>query len=503
MTDIDKLCAAIAQGPSGPSVGAFFDYDGTLIDGYSVAAIYRHRLGKFEIGPWEAAQTLLAGVRGVTTAQQFADFARLTLRAWAGRDEDEMLELGERLFRQHVSGNMFSEAWRVVQAHRRAGHTVVIASSATRFQLDPFAREIGIEHVLATPVETEDGIITGRLGGPVPFGEGKADAVRSFAAEHGIDLAQSYAYSNGDEDVPLLGTVGRPHVVNPQSGLEKVAGQRGWPVHRFARRGRPGVGQVLRTAASYGGVFSGFGVGLAVGALNRSRRQAVDLGFSLGADLGLALGGIDVEVQGEEHLWSQRPAVFVFNHQSGLVDVMVVFRLLRNNFTGVAKKEAANIPGFGQFLRLAEVAFVDRGNTAQAKQALAPAVEKLRAGVSLAIAPEGTRSYTPRLGPFKKGAFHLAMQAGVPMVPIVIRNAGELMGRNARTMRSGVVDVIVHPPIATEGWTVEGLDEEVARVHRLFEKTLQNWPHDGVRQKLSTDPGRRARGSTQTKGGVK
>ncbi|HEY5857640.1 MAG TPA: lysophospholipid acyltransferase family protein [Aldersonia sp.] len=96
---------------------------------------------------------------------------------------------------------------------------------------------------------------------------------------------------------------------------------------------------------------------------------------SLAADLGLALSGVDVRVQGEEHLWSHRPAVFVFNHQSSLVDGLLIFRLLRKNFTGVAKKEAANMPAFGPILRLADVAFVDRGNTAQAKQALAPAVD--------------------------------------------------------------------------------------------------------------------------------
>ena len=89
--------------------------------------------------------------------------------------------------------------------------------------------------------------------------------------------------------------------------------------------------------------------------------------------------------------------------------------------------------------RLADMAFVDRGNTTQAKAALAPAVARLREGISLVMAPEGTRSATPALGPFKKGAFHVAMQAGVPIVPIVIRNAGELMWRGASTIREGTV----------------------------------------------------------------
>jgi len=135
------------------------------------------------------------------------------------------------------------------------------------------------------------------------------------------------------------------------------------------------------------------------------------------------------------------------------------------------------VPGFGQFFRFAGVAFVDRGNTAQAKAALAPAVAKIRGdGLSLALSPEGTRSPTPRLGPFKKGAFHIAMQARVPMVAIVMRNAGEVMWRSAQTIRPGTVDVLVHPPIDTSGWRVATIDEHVREVRDLFVRTLDDWP---------------------------
>jgi 1-acyl-sn-glycerol-3-phosphate acyltransferase len=106
--------------------------------------------------------------------------------------------------------------------------------------------------------------------------------------------------------------------------------------------------------------------------------------------------------------------------------VLILAKLLRSGFTAVAKKEAASVPGFGLAFQLAGVAFIDRADTAAAKAALEPAVQQLREGVSLVVAPEGTRSATPALGRFKKGAFHVAMQAGVPVVPIVIRNAGEL-----------------------------------------------------------------------------
>ena len=94
----------------------------------------------------------------------------------------------------------------------------------------------------------------------------------------------------------------------------------------------------------------------------------------------------------------------------------------------------------------------------------------------MVISPEGTRSVTPTVGPFKKGGFHLAMQAGVPIVPIVIRNAGEIMWRDAKIAQSGTIDVTVHPPIPTDGWTREDLNAAVTRVQQLYVDTLEDWP---------------------------
>jgi putative phosphoserine phosphatase / 1-acylglycerol-3-phosphate O-acyltransferase len=103
-------------------------------------------------------------------------------------------------------------------------------------------------------------------------------------------------------------------------------------------------------------------------------------------------------------------------------------------------------------------------------------VETLRGGLSVAVAPEGTRSYTPEVGPFKKGAFHIAMQAGVPVIPVVIRNAGEICRRNAMVARPGTVDVAILDPIDVSAWDPGDLDDKVAEVRRLFVDTLLNWP---------------------------
>lgn len=221
-----EVITGIHSAPQGPGVAAFFDFDGTVMDGFSARAFYRERLLHFEIGPVEAAQTLLAGLRGLTSEEDFERFVAISFAAWEGRSEDELTELGERLFVQQIASRLFPEIWELVAAHQQRGHTVVLASSATRFQVEPAARALGVEHVLCTPLEVVGGVLTGRAAGPTLWRNGKADAVRSFGQEHDIDLAQSYAYSNGDEDVPFLSAAGNPHVVNPEDRLAETAANR-------------------------------------------------------------------------------------------------------------------------------------------------------------------------------------------------------------------------------------------------------------------------------------
>jgi putative phosphoserine phosphatase / 1-acylglycerol-3-phosphate O-acyltransferase len=477
LTTLDTLLEEIRTGPSGPQIAAFFDFDGTLIDGYSAAALYSHRLRNFEIGPVEAAHTVLAGLRGPLSEDQFAELVERGIRGWAGRADDDLVELGERLFVQGIAATLFHDAWRLTKAHQRRDHTVVIATSATRFQAGPLARRLGVENLLCTELETEDGILTGRLAGRTLWGPGKIAAVQAFAAGHGIDLAASHGYANGDEDVPFLQAVGHPHPVNPQKRLAEVASARGWLVLNFRRRPRRlDPTPAFRTAAMYGSLLAASGTGLTMGVLNRDRRRGVDVATSVFGDLAGAVGDIKIEVVGQQHLWSHRPAVFFINHQSALIDLLVTSRLLRDGFTFVAKKEIAQVPVIGQLFRMADVAFLDRADRGKAIAALQPALDRLRAGTSVVIAPEGTRSVTPTVGPFKKGGFHLAMQAGVPIVPIVIRNAGEIMWRDAKIAQSGTIDVMVHPPIPTDGWTREDLDAAVAKVQQLYVDTLEDWP---------------------------
>ncbi|HWE34565.1 MAG TPA: HAD-IB family hydrolase [Solirubrobacteraceae bacterium] len=471
---VSELLAEIERAPQGPQVGAFFDFDGTLIAGYSAQVFYEDRIRRFEMGPGEIARSLIAGAGMALNGADVSKLMEVAVANWAGHREDEVRELWDGLFYKRISGMVYPEARELVKAHLRAGHTVAVASSATRYQLAALAEDLGVTNVLCSEVELVKGFFSGYVVGPVLWGPAKARAVQEFADEHRVDLQRSFAYANGDEDVPFLEAVGNPRALNPGSGMRKAAREHNWPAVELAGRGRTGIADIVRTGVALAGLGAAGGVGIAYGLLTGDRRTGANLAASIGPDLALALAGVHLNVTGEEHLWSDRPAVFIFNHQSS-IDVAVIGSLVRRDLTGVAKIEARRDPRFAPIGYVTDIVYVDRSNSKQARAALQPAVDRLKSGTSIAIAPEGTRSPTPTLGRFKKGAFHLAMQAGVPLVPVVIRNAGDVMWRGSLVIRPGTIDVAVQPPISTEAWEVEQLDERIAEVHGLFERTLEEW----------------------------
>jgi putative phosphoserine phosphatase/1-acylglycerol-3-phosphate O-acyltransferase len=120
---------------------------------------------------------------------------------------------------------------------------------------------------------------------------------------------------------------------------------------------------------------------------------------------------------------------------------------------------------------------IDRKDTAKAIEAMMPLVDAMRVeGKSVCLSPEGTRSVTDKLAPFKKGAFHLAMQAGVPIVPIVIHNSGDVQPKGDLLFHPGTVNVEVLPPVETSGWSVESIDQHVGDVRSMYLHALGQQP---------------------------
>jgi putative phosphoserine phosphatase/1-acylglycerol-3-phosphate O-acyltransferase len=242
-------------------------------------------------------------------------------------------------------------------------------------------------------------------------------------------------------------------------------------VRKFSSRGIPGIKEFVRTGLVYGAVFSAALQIIPTWILNQSRRDAVNLAVTTWGEFGSALAGIKIEIRGEQHLWEQRPAVFLFNHQSA-IDVLIIAKLLRRDFTAIAKQEIATNPLVGPVFRVADTVFIDRRNQTKAIEALKPVVKTLQDGLSVAIAPEGTRSVGDRLGPFKKGPFHIAMQAGVPVIPIVIHNATDVLPKGGFFVRPSTVHVDVLPPLNTEKWSAETVGQHLEEVREQFLEAL-------------------------------
>ncbi|HLS76205.1 MAG TPA: HAD-IB family hydrolase [Nocardia sp.] len=470
---MNALLERVRSGPRGPEVLAVFDLSAVL-DGFAAPSVLR---GAMPGGPRDAtARILLDGYDPTLTDGGYSRFLHRASARLAGRTRAELDELGERLFRRGVYGRLFPEAWQLVRAHRAQGHTVVLVSALTEFQVAPVAAELGIEHVLCTAMDTgEDGTLTGYVRGKTLWRNGKAQAVRAFAAEHGLDPLAAYAYSGATTDQPLLAQSKHPVVVNPDRILAAAACDHDWPVVAFRRRRTPRPVDYLRTLAGFAALLLGAIAGVLAKSYTRRRRAMADGLMAFGTAATLATLGVRVRVTGAHNARSPRPAVFLFNHQSQF-DVIVVPHVLRGGVTGIGKKELTRNPVFGPLMRFVGVTFIDRSNSERARAALAPVVRTLRDGLSIAVAPEGTRSWSPTVGPFKKGAFHIAHQAGVPVIPVVIRNAGEIAWRNSMVARSGTVDVAILDPIDVSGWDLADLDARVEQVRQLFVDTLVDWP---------------------------
>lgn len=472
MTDHGILTREIDEGPSGPAIGAFFDLDRTLIAGFSATAFVREWITSGRATPADVAASAAAATAFQLGQKNFSAFISESLGMVRGLTEAEFRAIGERIFGHTIAANIFPESRALVDAHRAKGHSLAVISSATRSQVAPVARELGIEHVFCTELEVKDGKLTGDIVRPPCYGQGKADAAVKFAREHGIELADSYFYTDSDEDLPLLLIVGKPRPVNPSKRLQAIAAKRVWPALSFSSRGLPSLTDLLRTSLAVSSLIPSFLLGLPAAVLDGDFRQAVNLAATTWGELGTALAGVHVTVNGEENLWSKRPAVFLFNHQSG-IDPLIVCKLLRRDFVGIGKQELRSYLVIGQLFELAGTIFIDRSNHTQALKALEPAIEALRHGLSIAIAPEGTRSLGPRPGSFKKGAFRIAMAAGVPVVPIVIHNAVDALPKHGVIIRPATVEVTVLPPVATEEWTHENLDQRIAAIHDDYIRVLE------------------------------
>jgi len=470
--------AEIMASPPGPEIGAFFDLDGTLVAGFTAVILTQERIRRRDMGVGELISMVTAGLNHQLGRIEFEELIGKASSALGGRMLSDLEEIGERLFHQRIESRIYPEMRELVRAHLARGHTVVLSSSALTIQVAPVARFLGILNTLTNTFETnDDGVLTGGVLKPILWGPGKAAAVQKFAAANYIDLKDSYFYADGDEDVALMYLVGNPRPTNPEGKMAAVARRRGWPILRFTSRSGGGIGAQLRTLAGVGSLVPVAAGAVGIGLLTRSRRRGVNFFTATWSQLLLAASGVRLNILGAENLTAERPAVFIFNHRNQ-ADPVIAGALIRDNWVAVGKKELQSDPIMGTLGKVLDSVFIDRDDPAAAVESLHQVEERARQGLSIMIAPEGTRLDTTSVGPFKKGPFRIAMAAGIPIVPIVIRNAEIIAARNSTTMNPGTVDVAVFPPIPVSDWTVDTLPDRIAEVRQLYLDTLADWPVD-------------------------
>jgi 1-acyl-sn-glycerol-3-phosphate acyltransferase len=186
----------------------------------------------------------------------------------------------------------------------------------------------------------------------------------------------------------------------------------------------------------------------------------------------LRISRVRLEVEHEERLWVPGPAIVTLNHAS-LLDLFIFTSVMPPRGVSIAKKEMLNVPIIGLTMRAFRYVFVDRENSKRARASMAKAARRLvRQGLKVFIAPEGTRSQTDQLGPFKMGAFHLALATRVPIIPVVVHGARELHPYGKWTTLPGVVRVVVHQEVPTDHFTEETLREEADSLRRFYQREL-------------------------------
>ncbi|HOG48268.1 MAG TPA: HAD family hydrolase [Anaerolineae bacterium] len=220
----------MAQGP----VAAFFDLDHTVLTRGSASlwARFEYREGRLSRGQflrlaWWNLQYRLAVIDMAVITRRLAASMR-------GQSEAELIARSNRWFEEMVRPCIAEGAVKRIREHMAEGHTVALLTASTPYVSAPVCHALGLdERYICTRLEVQGGLFTGRCIEPICFGPGKVYWARAFAAEHRLDLAQSYFYTDSYTDLAMLLAVAHPVAVNPDARLRHHATRTGWPVERF------------------------------------------------------------------------------------------------------------------------------------------------------------------------------------------------------------------------------------------------------------------------------
>ncbi|MEO6123442.1 MAG: HAD-IB family hydrolase, partial [Ilumatobacteraceae bacterium] len=365
-------------------------------------------------------------------------------------------QLVERV--QPFAAGLFAE-------HRAAGRPIVLATTTPYDLVKPFADLLGLDDVVATRYGVNsDGTYDGTLNGPFVWSAGKLAACKEWADRHGVDMTNSYAYSDSVYDAPLLSAVGHPYAVNPDPRLVLLATARRWPILHLDVP--PGVAKVPI-------------IGLEL--------QKIAMAFTRP----LLFPYARFEISGIENIPSSGPAILCGNHRSYFDPAAVALAIAKSGRTVrfLGKKEVFDAPIVGQIASAMGGIRVERGTGSD--EPLKAAAEALAAGDMVAIMPEGT---IPRgiafFDPVLKGrwgAAKLAALTGAPVIPIGIWGTEKVWPRNAKIPNvlnltdPPVVTVTVGPPVDMKH---KSADTDTKKLMKAISALL---PPEGRVKRVPTD----------------
>jgi HAD superfamily hydrolase (TIGR01490 family) len=268
--------AAAARTPDTEShrtSAAFFDVDNTIMRG---ASIFHFAVGLARRNYFRPTEIMGFGLKQVkfvlSGSEDLEDMASATEAALSfveGRSVEELLRLGEEIFDDTMVDKLIPGTLALAQGHLDAGQQVWLVTATPVELATLFAQRLGLTGALGTVSQIENGHYTGRLVGTPLHGLAKAEAVRALAEREHLDLAESSAYSDSSNDIPMLSAVGHPVAVNPDADLRAHAKEYDWPIRDFRMRAH--VRQYARPAMiGAGGVAMGMAMGYAAGRLRRA-----------------------------------------------------------------------------------------------------------------------------------------------------------------------------------------------------------------------------------------
>jgi putative phosphoserine phosphatase/1-acylglycerol-3-phosphate O-acyltransferase len=418
------------------SGAAFFDLDRTLLaeaSGTVFSAAMREAGFTSRSIPGEGLLYRLFNAVGETLPSMA--LARQGAALAKGRSREAVQRAGEAAAPQ-LAALVQPLAATVFAEHRRRGRPLVMATTSPYDLVEPLARLIGLDAVIATRYGVgADGTYDGSLDGPFVWSAGKLAAVRQWADEHSIDLAASFAYSDSIYDTPLLASVGHPYVVNPDPRMRLMAVARRWPTLDLSHVPDDPDGNEHLEVHSMAKV-----------PIINADLQRMAMSFTHPLFFPYA----KFDIGGTERIPASGPAILVSNHRSYFDSAAIALTIARTERTVrfLGKKEVFDAPIIGQLATAMGGIRVDRGTGSD--EPLEAAAEALANGDLVAMMPQGTiprgRAFYDTELTGRWGAARLAKLSKAPVIPIGVWGTEKVWPRSARL--PNIINV-VSPPMIT------------------------------------------------------